>query len=107
MHLTITPFWFEWWKLWAERDYRIPNTDCLVVPTPQASVGVLEHMVLYYILFLAWDGDGFSAYNISHTEKVELNYKQRIAEFPNYRLICGSHALVRVPAHPWTMLYLS
>ena len=21
MHLTIKPFWFEWWKLWAERDY--------------------------------------------------------------------------------------
>ena len=53
MHLTIKPFWFEWWKLWAERDYRIPNTDCLVVPTPQASVGVLEHTVLFSILILS------------------------------------------------------
>ena len=85
MHLTITPFWFEWWKLWAERDYRIPNTDCLVVPTPQASVGVLEHTVLYYILFLAWDVEGF-LHITYYSNKTQI--QKRIAEIPIFWVTC-------------------
>ena len=129
IHLTITPFWFEWWKLWAERDYpipntdclvvrashssiyssydnvwlkfqpffgtqctqcterdyRIPNTDCLVVPTPQASVGVLEHTVLNYILFLAWDVEGF-LHITYYSNKTQL--QKRFAEIPIFWFTC-------------------
>ena len=46
MHLMIKPFWFELWKLWAERDYRIPNTDWLVVCASYSSIfEILEYVI--------------------------------------------------------------
>ena len=42
----IEPFWFEWWKLWAERDYRIPNTDWLVVCASYSSISLLLQYII-------------------------------------------------------------